>query len=224
MKKKTILILQFPFSRTSMLTSEKGMQSREMFAPGILGSFGTTVQMSSKKKKNQTLKKDNPKFSQNKNTLKQQSVISSHFCLVPKLILCHHSKIFQMRITQSHQIPFNITYLLLCLGNFKPYSIGLTSFIAWRTWQAVEAWICVHTAMDLIHLKANIWHSYTLQVEKEKKEKPIRWLCNSQIMNFSWWFPDVYGNKANTSSRSSQKVPLPRYPAGHAPHDQDPSG
>lgn len=48
--KKTILILQFLFSRTSMLTSEKGMQSREMFAPGILGSFGTTVQMPSKKK------------------------------------------------------------------------------------------------------------------------------------------------------------------------------
>lgn len=58
--KKTILILQFPFSRTSMLTSEKGMQSREMFAPGILGSFGTTVQMPSKKKKIKLLKKPIP--------------------------------------------------------------------------------------------------------------------------------------------------------------------
>lgn len=61
-----------------------------------------------------------------------------------------------MRITQSHQILFNTTYLLLCLGNFQPYSIGLASFIAWRTRQAVETRVCVHTAMDLIHFKANI--------------------------------------------------------------------
>lgn len=138
---------------------KKGVQSRGMLAPGILRSFGATGQMS---RENKTLKKKQPQIQhlllEPKIACKSSYLFQIIFVWYPSLSHGFIHRYFQVRITQfqRHQILFDITYLLLCLGNFQPYPIGLTSFIAWRTWQAVETWICVDTAMDLIHLKANI--------------------------------------------------------------------
>jgi len=135
------------------------MQSRGILAPGILHSFGATVQMS---RENKTLKKNNSKFSvlllEPKIPWNSSYLFQVIFVQYPNLSHAFIHRYFQLRITlfQSHEILLDFTYLLLCLGNFQPYPIGLTSFVAWRTWQAVETRICVHAAMDLIHLKANI--------------------------------------------------------------------
>lgn len=56
-----------------------------MFAPGILGSFGTTVQMP---KENQTLKKANPKFSV---LLLKTKILWNNGYLFQAIFVCHPS-------------------------------------------------------------------------------------------------------------------------------------